>query len=55
MAELASDVLVIGAGLIVTDGSAFVSAAAVNPTNTLQAVAPRAADRVARTPRTRDA
>ncbi|KMK64905.1 FAD-dependent oxidoreductase [Puniceibacterium sp. IMCC21224] len=36
-------------GLFVTDGSAFVTAAAANPTNTLQALALRAADRIAAT------
>ena len=33
-------------GLFVADGSSFVTAAAVNPTNTLQALALRAADRI---------
>lgn len=33
-------------GLFIIDGSAFVTAAAVNPTNTIQALALRAADRV---------
>jgi len=42
-------------GLFVTDGSAFVTAAAVNPTNTLQALALRAADRIRDTRRTRAA
>jgi len=36
-------------GLFVTDGSAFVTGAAANPTNTLQALALRAADRIAAT------
>ncbi len=36
-------------GLFVTDGSAFVTSAAVNPTNTLQALALRAADHIAAT------
>ena len=40
-------------GLFVTDGSAFVTAAAANPTNTLQALALRAADRIAATRRGR--
>ena len=31
-------------GLFVIDGSAFVTAAAVNPTNTIQAIALRTAD-----------
>lgn len=38
-------------GLFVTDGSAFVTGAAANPTNTLQALALRAADRIAATRR----
>ena len=33
-------------GLYVIDGSLFVTAAAVNPTNTLQALALRTADRI---------
>ena len=41
------------AGLFVLDGSAFVTAAAVNPTNTLQALALRGADRIAKTRRNR--
>ncbi len=36
-------------GLFVLDGSAFVTAAAVNPTNTIQALALRGADFIART------
>lgn len=36
-------------GLFVADGSAFVTGAAVNPTNTLQALALRTADRIAAT------
>ncbi|EPX85100.1 GMC family oxidoreductase [Salipiger mucosus] len=43
------------AGLFVADGSAFVTAAAVNPTNTLQALALRLADRIAETRRSRAA
>jgi choline dehydrogenase-like flavoprotein len=34
-------------GLHVIDGSAFATAAALNPTNTLQALALRVADRIA--------
>ena len=37
------------AGLFVLDGSAFVTAAAVNPTNTLQALALRGADYIFQT------
>ena len=37
------------AGLFVLDGSAFVTAAAANPTNTIQALALRGADRIAET------
>ena len=33
-------------GLFVIDGAAFVTAAAVNPTNTIQALALRAADQI---------
>jgi choline dehydrogenase-like flavoprotein len=36
-------------GLFVTDGSAFVTSAAANPTNTLQALALRTADHIAAT------
>jgi len=41
-------------GLFVTDGSAFVTSAAANPTNTLQALALRAADYIATTRRARE-
>ena len=40
-------------GLFVIDGSSFVTGAAVNPTNTLQALALRAADRIRETRRER--
>ncbi|MBO6759190.1 MAG: GMC family oxidoreductase [Roseibium sp.] len=41
-------------GLFIVDGSTFVTAAAVNPTNTIQAIALRAADHLIRTRRARN-